>query len=80
MVDIVVELVAFVIVFELIRPGLSVSNGEVFFCEEFGDDVRGNSFGAGSFVANLEEFPRNLTVEYLDDVAVGVFFFSSHSV
>ena len=58
---------------ELLRPGLSVSNGEVFFCEEFDDDVRGNSFGTGSFVADLEEFPRDLTVECLDDVAVGVF-------
>ena len=73
MVDIFVGLVAFVIVFELLRPGLSVSNGEVFFCEEFDDDVRGNSFGTGSFVADLEEFPRDLTVECLDDVAVGVF-------
>ena len=67
-----VELVAFVFVFELLRPVLSVSDGEVFFCEEFGDDVGGISFGTGSFVADLEEFPRDLTVECLDDVAIGV--------
>ena len=73
LVEIFDRLLAFVFVFKLLRPGLFVANGEVILFEEFGDDVRGNSFGTGSFVADLEEFPRDLTVECLDDVAVCVF-------